>query len=74
MFHIVLEENVGNKSKLHLRFTNSQVRLAKHTDKVFSELRQKNPSEVIFDYRINQGVVKKEYISTSIIIRFKIKI
>ena len=47
MFHIVLEENVGNKSKLHLRFTSSQVRLAKHTDEVISELRQKKPSEVI---------------------------
>ena len=47
MFHIVLEENVGNKSKLHLRFTSSQVRLAKHKDEVISELRQKKPSEVI---------------------------
>ena len=41
MFHIVLEENVGNKSKLHLRFTCSQVRLAKRKDEVISELRQK---------------------------------
>ena len=47
MFHIVLEEDVRNKSKLHLRFTSSQVRLAKRKDEVISELRQKKTSEVI---------------------------
>ena len=47
MFHIVLEESVGNKGKLRLRFTTSQVRLAKRKDEVISELRQKRPSEVI---------------------------
>ena len=47
MFHIVLEENVGNKSKLHLRFTSSQVILAKHTAEVINELRQEKTSEVI---------------------------
>ena len=46
MFHIVLEENVGNKSKLHLRFTSSHVRLAKQKEEVISELREKT-SEVI---------------------------
>ena len=48
MFHIVLEENVGNKSKLHLRFTTSQMRLAKQKEEVISELRRKKHSEVIF--------------------------
>ena len=48
MFHVVLEENVGNKSKLHLRFTSSQVRLAKQKEEVISELRRKKPREVIF--------------------------
>ena len=41
MFHIVLEESVGNKGKLRLRFTTSQVRLAKQNEKVIIELRRK---------------------------------
>ena len=48
MFHIILEENVGNKSKLQLRFTSSQVRLAKRKEEVISELRRKKTSEVIY--------------------------
>ena len=49
MFHVVLEENVRNKSKLHLRFTISQVRLAKQKEEVISELRGKNLAMFFFD-------------------------
>ena len=49
MFHVVLEENVRNKSKLHLRFTISQVRLAKQKEEVISELRRKNLAKFFFD-------------------------
>ena len=49
MFHVILEENVRNKSKLHLRFTISQVRLAKQIEEVISELRRKNLANFFFD-------------------------
>ena len=48
MFYVVLEENVRNKSKLHLRFTISQVRLAKQIEEVIGELRRKNLAKLFF--------------------------
>ena len=55
MFYVVLEENVRNKSKLHLRFTISQVRLAKQIEEFISELKRKKLAKLFFS--INKCVV-----------------